>query len=315
LTYLGGNTTEFTHGLATDTTGSAYVAGFTFSADFPTTPGAYDTTIEQGTFDLFVTKLNALGSGLSYSTFVGGDNSDLLGDIAVDSSGSAHVTGYTLSTDFPTTPGAHDTILGGGDEAFVTRLDAAGAGLLHSTFLGGSGSDIANGIGLDAGGAVYVAGLTGSADFPTTPGAHDTTYNGGVFDAFATKLDLTGPPPSTPGCTTSNHGQIIAQNGDRARFTGRAQASGTGEPGGNETYTDRGPSDRIEMHSTSIDAVACSGSDASIFGRALVNGDEESFQIDLHDGGGRKRDTYRIRLSSGYDSGEQSLRSGQVKVR
>ena len=83
-----------------------------------------------GTFDTYVTKLNALGTGLAYSTYLGGNNSDLVSDIVVDPGGSAHVTGYTLSTDFPTTPGANDRTLNGSDDVFVTRFNAAGSGLL-----------------------------------------------------------------------------------------------------------------------------------------------------------------------------------------
>jgi hypothetical protein len=129
------------------------------------------------------------------------------------------------------------------------------------------------------------------------------------------RLDPTALPPSTPGCSTANNGLIIAQNGDRATFTGRAQTSSTGEASGTETYTDRGDVDRFVMRSTSIDALVCTGRDASIFGQARVNGGALDFQIDLHDGAGAHMDTYRIRLSNGYDSGSQSLRRGYVRVR
>jgi beta-propeller repeat-containing protein len=311
-TYLGGNSTELPRGIAVDAGGSAYAAGDTFSQDFPTTTGAYDTT-NAGNFDSFVAKLNPTGTALTYSTFLGGQNSETPADVAVDATGSAHVAGATNSADYQTTPGAYDTSYNGSD-AIVTKLDPSGSGLSYSTYLGGTGFDGGNGIGLDGGGAVHVAGVTESADFPTTPGAHDTTYNGS-FDAFAATLDLTAPPASTPGCATSTNGQIVAQNRDRASFNGRANTSATGQPSGSQTYSDRGPADQVEMRSTSIDALVCDGRDASIFGRALVNGNEVTFQIDLHDGNGRSRDTYRIVLGSGYDSGKQSLRSGHVRVR
>ena len=123
------------------------------------------------------------------------------------------------------------------------------------------------------------------------------------------------PPPSTPDCSTSNRGRIVTQNGDLATFSGRAVTSPAGEPSGSETYTDRGPADQIAMRSISIDRLVCDGRDATIFGEALVNGDNVDFRIDLHDGGGRKRDVYRIRLPSGYDSGEQNLKGGFVRVR
>jgi hypothetical protein len=118
-----------------------------------------------------------------------------------------------------------------------------------------------------------------------------------------------------PDCSTSNRGVIIAQNGDRARLTGRAVTSAAGQPTGSQTYSDSGPADQVLMRSTSIAALFCDGRDASIFGQALVNDNEQSFQIDLHNGGGPRKDTYRIRLANGYDSGAQALRSGGVRVR
>jgi len=130
---------------------------------------------------------------LLYSTFLGGSGYDAVTGIAVDASGAAYVTGATDSgsTDFPTTPGAYDTMHNGGNDAFVAKLDASGSALLYSTFLGGSGWDLAYGIVVDASGAAYVTGNTRDAatEFPTTPGAYDTTYNGGD-DAFVAKLTL-----------------------------------------------------------------------------------------------------------------------------
>ena len=112
--------------------------------------------------------------------------------IAVDGAGSAYVTGYTYSTDFPTTPGAFDTSYNGGCDAFVAKLNPAGSGLAYATFLGGSGSDYGYGIAVDGAGNAYVTGYTGSTDFPTTPGAFDTSYNGGYCDAFVVKLNPAG---------------------------------------------------------------------------------------------------------------------------
>jgi streptogramin lyase len=129
------------------------------------------------------------------------------------------------------------------------------------------------------------------------------------------RLDPTAPPPSTPDCSTSDRGMITAQNGDRATFSGRADVSASGEPSGRQTYTDRGPADPLVMRSTSIHALVCDGRDASIFGQAFVNGDGQGVQIHLHDGGPRRKDTYRIVLGGGYDSGVRSLRSGTVRVR
>ena len=194
-TYLGGSDTETGQDIAVDGTGNAYVTGITDSTDFPTTAGAVQSTHAGGVNDVFVTKLNATGSGLVYSTYLGGSDSDLGYGIAVDGAGSAHVTGHTLSTDFPTTAGAVQTTSAGGfGDAFVTKLGATGIRLVFSTYLGGSGSagDAGFDIALDAGGSAYVTGYTTSADFPTTAGAFQATHAGGDFDAFVTKLGVTG---------------------------------------------------------------------------------------------------------------------------
>jgi hypothetical protein len=189
-TYLGGLEVEFVVGAAVDASGNAYMAGITRSADFPTTPGAFDTT-QNGLFDVFVTKLNATGSALEYSTFIGGLDFDNAGDLAIDAGGNAYVAGATISPDYPTTAGAFDRTLDGGD-AFVTKLNPAGSALLYSTFVGGTDSDGAADVIVDASGNAWITGSTTSADFPTTPGtAFDTTSNGGS-DAFLAQLDAGG---------------------------------------------------------------------------------------------------------------------------
>jgi hypothetical protein len=190
-TYLGGGDADGGNGVAVDGAGSAYVTGYTDSADFPTTPGAFDTTLD-GYSDAFVTKLGASGAALGYSTYLGGGDYDNSGvDLAVDGAGSAYLTGWTDSADFPTTPGAFDTTWNGLTDAFVTKLDASGAALGYSSYLGGSGFDYGDGIAVDCAGSAYLTGSTDSADFPTTQGAFDTTWNG-LTDAFVTKLDASG---------------------------------------------------------------------------------------------------------------------------
>ena len=143
-TYLGGGQGDSQYAgydlaseIAVDNAGNAFVTGFTYSSDFPITPGAFDTTFSGG--DVFVTKLLANGSALAYSTYLGGSANDVGNGIAVDSAGRAYVTGVTASSDFPTTPGAFDVTRGGGIfDAFVTKLEASGAALVYSTYLGGS---------------------------------------------------------------------------------------------------------------------------------------------------------------------------------
>ena len=169
-TYLGGSGfDEAGYGIAVDGAGNAYLTGYTHSADFPTTPGAFDTTFNGGV-DAFVTKLDASGAALGYSTYLGGSGFDGGHGIALDGAGSAYLTGGTASADFPTTPGAFDTTYNGGGDAFVTKLDASGAALGYSTYLGGSGFDSGNGIALDGAGSAYLTGDDGLGGLPDDRG-------------------------------------------------------------------------------------------------------------------------------------------------
>jgi RHS repeat-associated protein len=178
---------------------SAYVTGVTSSTDFPLA-SAYQSTLN-GTSDAFVSVVNDTGSGLVYSTYLGGWQADQGNGVAVDSQGYATVTGYTASTDFPTTSGAFQTSLAGsgllGVDAFVTRLSPAG-GLDYSTFLGGTGDDKGAAVGLDPQGNAYVAGYTTSTNFPTVSPAQSS--NAGGYDAFVAKvLPLNPPAPAITG--------------------------------------------------------------------------------------------------------------------
>ncbi len=188
-TYLGGSSFDEASGIALDGSGHAYVTGRTQGSDFPTTPGAFDSTHNGGADDLFVAKLRSDGVGLMYSTFLGGSGPDSGYGIAVDGNGRASVTGWTESTNFPTTSGAFDPSYNGGSfpDAYVTRLRADGSGLLDSTYLGGVSWDEGWDVAVDARGNVYVTGFTWANNFPTTPGAFDSTINGG-YDAFVTKF-------------------------------------------------------------------------------------------------------------------------------
>jgi hypothetical protein len=191
-TYLGGTLEDDAYGIAIDTNGDAYVTGQTKSTNFPTVAGAYKTT-NAGGFDVFVTKISADGSTLIYSTYVGGSGDDSGNAIAVDGSGNAFVAGGTgSSTNFPTTTG--QTTFGGGSlDAFVFELASSGGTLTYSTYLGGSGDDVATGLALakDGSGDTFVVGSTGSLNFPTTVGTVQPAING-TSNGFVTKLNSSG---------------------------------------------------------------------------------------------------------------------------
>jgi len=395
------------------------VTGITNSSNFPTTAGALDTTFNGG-FDVFVTKLDPVGSMLLYSTYLGGSGDDFGRGIAVDAFGNAYVTGQTFSTNFPTTAGAFQTAFGGGVDAFVTKLNPTGsAPLVYSTYLGGSGLDVGFGIAVDTAGDAYVTGLTSSSNFPTTAGAFDTTFSG-VVDAFVAKIADIGAPAtlvlspatatnavgtshtvtatvtdaggnpvpdivvrftvtgsvSTSGsCTTNANGQcsftypgpalpgsdvitayadtdgdntqdvgeptggatkiwvlpvttplceikindggrITALNGDKATFGGNARSSATGQTSGQQVYQDQGPAQPLTVNALSVLAIVCEGTtQASIYGQATINGSGSFFyRIDVGEPG-VGRDTYSILLQNGYSSGQQTLEGGNVQIR
>jgi len=191
-TFIGGSGSGADYGraVAVDGAGCAYVAGHTACPDFPTTAGALDTTYNGGV-DAYVAKLSASGATLLYSTFVGGSNYEEGLSLALDASGNALVAGFTYSPDFPTTPGAYDTSFGGVSDAYVAKLDAAGAAFVYSTVVGAGGYEEALDVALDGSGNAVIVGFTKSNDFPTTPGAFDTTRSG-LADIVVAKVDPSG---------------------------------------------------------------------------------------------------------------------------
>jgi hypothetical protein len=189
-TFLGGSQPDTAISIAIDSTGHAYVTGGTGSTDFPTTAGAFDRTCtgKFGCNRAFVAKLNPSGTGLIYSTFLGGNDSDAGTGIAIDSSGNAYVTGVTNSTDFP---GTFLSSTRGIDNAFVTKLNPAGSALVYSALFGGSVTNEAVAIALDSAHNAYITGNSQSNDFPTTNGAFQTAA-AGDFHPFLTKVNSTG---------------------------------------------------------------------------------------------------------------------------
>jgi hypothetical protein len=195
-TYLGGSGLDGGFGIAVDSSGNAYLTGCTTSIDFPTMNPIQpnyggNNSPNGGCGDAFVTEIDPAGSALVYSTYLGGSGSDAGIGVAVDGTGDAYVTGYSGSTNFPVTPGGFQTSLNGPYNAFVAVISPAGAALVYSTYLGGSVYDEGDGISVDNSDDAYVTGNTLSSNFPTTPGAFQTTYGGGL-DAFVTKFNFTG---------------------------------------------------------------------------------------------------------------------------
>ena len=195
-TYLGGPDGDRGYGIKVDGAGYVYVASWA-GPGFPTTPGAYDTTHNSpGVFDVAFTKIKPDGSGLEWSTYVGGSGMEQGRDsMAVDSSGAVYASGWTDSPNFPTTPGAFQRTLNGPTDAYVIKLKPDGSGLEFATLYGGSGDENAfTNVGVHTDGTVYTAGQSNSADMPVTSGAVQPTKRGpaGEYDAFVARFNATG---------------------------------------------------------------------------------------------------------------------------
>ena len=190
-TYLGGNADEVAYAVATDSNGDVYTAGYTSSANFPASSGVVQTVYGGSLSNAFVAKFSPAGA-LVYATYLGGNGADIAYGIAVDASRNAYITGSTSSSNFPTTAGSFSTSLSGNANAFVATLNAAGTALVYSTYLGGSGTDIAYCIALDSTNEATIAGSTTSPNFPFTGGSFSTSNAGGDSDAFVTRLSSSG---------------------------------------------------------------------------------------------------------------------------
>jgi hypothetical protein len=199
-TYIGGTDDDAAAGVAVDSSGNLYVTGSTNSIDFPgTNSGTPFQGTNAGPADSFITKIDPTGSTYLYSTYVGGEGSDVATKIAVDASGNAYITGYTLSTMYPLSHAPMGNALGGGQDAFVTELNATGNALVFSEYLGGAtGAEAGTGIAADSNGNVYVGGTTTSTDFPVVNGPYMTAPGvaGMNHDGFAAKIN--GPIGANP---------------------------------------------------------------------------------------------------------------------
>ena len=272
-TYLGGTSYDFGTGIAVDANGNAYVVGSTASSDFPVTSNAFQkvnhapSVYPEITTNLFVTQLNSDGSGLVYSTYLGGSDFDYSAGIAVDKSGHAYVTGYTGDKDFPVTDGAFQPKRSGhsgGENYLVSALTSDGSGLIYSTYLGGTSDsshfDRGQAIAVDDLGQAYVAGNACTDDFPTTTGAFQTapktatgcnatitelnsagtalvysTYLGGSLGSFATGIALdaggsayvAGDTSSTDFPVTPGAYEVVIPSQSGSGFITKLNAAGS----------------------------------------------------------------------------------------
>jgi hypothetical protein len=287
-TYLGGENDDHSQGIAVDGSGNAYVTGYTESTDFPTI-NQYQTDPGDNAWDAFVTRLNASGNGLSYSTYLGGKFYELSHSIAVDGSGNAYVTGFTTSSNFPTL--ARYQSFQGIADVFVTRLDTNQSGtssLLYSTFIGGSSDDRGRGIAVDNSGNAYVTGFTISTDFPTR-NQYQSYPGDSYWDSFVARLDTNQGGASGLLYSTylggggGDYAYSIAVDGSGSAYvTGRTRS--TNFPTRNQYQADPGDS-TFDAFVTRLDT-AQSGAASLIYSTYLGGGNDDYGHAVTVDGSG-----------------------------
>jgi hypothetical protein len=274
-TFLGGFDLSAAYGIAVDAAGNAYVTGVTDSPNFPGVTGGSIQPAAGGGLDAFVTKINAAGTAIVYSTYLGGSDDDYGFGIAVDGAGSAYVTGYTESTSFPgVTAGSIQPASGGGYDAFVAKLDPAGDAIVYATFLGGAGDDYGYRVAVDAAGDAYVTGNTNSTSFPGVTGSSIQPANAGGIDAFVTKLDPAGTTilySTFLGGTGDDFGYDIAVDGTGSAYVAGATYSTTfpGVTGGSIQPANAGQDDAFV---TKLDAAG-----TAIVYSTFLGGNQEDF--------------------------------------
>nr|WP_320161453.1 PKD domain-containing protein [uncultured Methanoregula sp.] len=252
-TYLGGTGQDVGDAIAVDAGGNVTVTGYTDSANFPTTSGAFNQT-RIGSTDAFVAKLKPDGSALIFSTYYGGTDQDFPEGLAMDTAMNVYIAGGTFSGDFYTTPGAINATNNAGsgtDEAFIVKLKPDGSAPVYSTYYGGTSESDLHSIAVDSEGDAYVTGHTTAADFPTSAGSFQPSRRGGE-EAVVVKLNPSGTTVNFStyfGGTNNEYGNSIAVN-DATRnvyFTGQttstnlvttAGAANTTKIGGTTTSTD-----------------------------------------------------------------------------
>ena len=201
FSYIGGSSYEYSFTLTVNSAQEPVIAGFSWSSNFPTTPGAYDQTGGAVSYYKgFVTKFGKGGDSLVFSTFLGGSQSDLIHSMVLDAGGNLYITGETKSTDFPVTTGCFQSTYGGGTaswwtggDAFLVKMNPNGTDLLFSTYIGGALDDVAYEVALSPSNEIYLVGKTASGNFPVTAGSSIFNYNvRGASDGFVMKFRTNG---------------------------------------------------------------------------------------------------------------------------
>jgi hypothetical protein len=204
-TYLGGSSTDYGYGgIAVDSFGNIYAAGTTRSTNFPRMNALQQ--VLGGGYDAYVSKLNPTGTGLVFSTYLGGSGDDVAYGIAVDAPGNVYLTGETFSSNFPLS-NAFQTSRRGTSDAFITKINASGTTLGYSTYYGGNNVDGGTAVAVNSCGEPYVIGATDSNDFPTTTSSAQTSH-GGARDAFVTKIGDTKLAGVAPDATVPGSGEV-----------------------------------------------------------------------------------------------------------
>ncbi|MFL5807753.1 MAG: SBBP repeat-containing protein, partial [Roseiflexaceae bacterium] len=270
-TFLGGSGNDEGNAITVDASGNAYVAGGTFSSNFPTAGPLQGA--RAGSEDVFISKVSADGTTLLYSTFLGGSKEDEAHGIVLDASGNIVLAGETQSSNYPT-QNALDSTFGvstctGGDpceDAFVTKLNAAGSALLYSTYLGGNGTDEGQGVAVDSAGLIYATGFITSSSGLTMLNAYDSSING-LADAFVVKLNpaLSGSSSllysTYLGGGDDDLGNAIAVGSAGAVYlTGETASSGaTSFPTQNARQSTKGSGSSSDIFFTKLDTTASGG--------------------------------------------------------
>jgi fibronectin type III domain protein/beta-propeller repeat-containing protein len=282
-TYLGGNGVDVASGLALDGSGNAYIVGSTTSTNFPTHDAIQSSIAGQS--NGFVTKLNASGNALVYSTYLGGGTGDFAAAVAVDASNQTYVTGATQNPTFPTTAnafqrtcGSDGTCNGGLDDAFVTVFKADGSGFVYSTFLGGESADQGYGIALDSAGDAYVTGATLSNDFPLKSPIQNTY--GGNQDAFVAALN----PAGSALLYSTYLGGSLNETGTGIAVDGANNVYVTGQTGSSNFPTANPTQQNLGGDDDAFVTVINSAGSQFLFSTYLGGSLEENSAISISDG-------------------------------